>query len=274
MANAKTAEWMFGDASTGILGFHGLADLNPLRWSGPLTFDKCVAQLEKTKEHGDRPIIVKVPAGVSSREKKCGTVDEAIEYVKSKDPRLKSLKDQFEQACSELKEAEAILAEKNEEEKKAEAALQNKRAALGAAPSVMTMWMYSNPETPLGGFGRFFAQFDPIRWSDMQTAARTIKDLEGLKEHHAKHNEAPRGIRLLEQSPTGDVLEEGYKDYASEDSAIERLKELIVVDDPELHALEDKLEESRAHVKDAKKNVESAQHFRDEKDQACKAAGV
>lgn len=276
MANAKSVEWMFGDASTGILGFHALADMNPLRWSGSLTFEKCVAQLEKVKTHGSRPVIVKVPAGISSREKKCSTVDEAIEYVKSKDPKLKSLKDQFEQACHECTEAEEVLKEKTDEKNAAQAALDERLAAEGSKPSVMTMWMYSDPESPLGGLGRFFAQFNPARWSDMQTAARTIKDLEGLQKHHEEHGEKPRGIRLVEEFPGEDKSgdQSNFKEFPDEEKTIAHLKSLIEVDDPEMHAMEDKLAQAKAHVKDAEKNLASAQAEKNEKEEACKKAGV
>jgi len=75
----RDCEWMFGDAATGLLGFHALAHLNPLRWSGSLPLDGGIEQLRKVQQHGNRPIIIKCPAG--SQEHNFPTVEEAIDYL-------------------------------------------------------------------------------------------------------------------------------------------------------------------------------------------------
>lgn len=278
MAKVKNVEWMFGDACSGILGFHALADLNPLRWSGPISFDECIKQLEKVRSVGNnRPIIVKVPAGISSREQQCASVTDAIEYIKSKDPQRQTLRGQFEMACEEVKELEIILKESIEKKETTEKNLNAKIAAAGSKPSAKTQWMYSDPETPLGGLGRFFAQYNPARWSKLQTPATTIKDLEGLQKHHEEHNEKPRGIRLLIQKPGEEKVQHAKdhaQDFSDETAAIQVLMALIEVDDPELHALEDQYEEANAHVQDAEKNLREAQAEKAVKEAACKEAGV
>jgi hypothetical protein len=76
-------EWMFGDAATGWLGLNALADLNPLRWSGSRTIAKAVEELRAVHEQGDRPIIVKVPSGIRSREVKLSSIDEAINHLEA-----------------------------------------------------------------------------------------------------------------------------------------------------------------------------------------------
>jgi hypothetical protein len=77
-------EWMFGDAATGLFGVHGMADLNPLRWSGSLTIDKAIEQLQRVQEHGNRPIILKVPANTKTKdEHKFDTIEQAIAYLRA-----------------------------------------------------------------------------------------------------------------------------------------------------------------------------------------------
>jgi hypothetical protein len=83
-ATPHDCEWMFGDAATGLFGVHNMADLNPLRWSGALTIDKAIEQLQRVQEHGNRPIILKVPANTKSKdEHKCDTVEQAIAYLRA-----------------------------------------------------------------------------------------------------------------------------------------------------------------------------------------------
>lgn len=79
---------MFADAATGLLGFNAMADMNPLRWSGSLTFEKALADLEDVAKQGARPIIVKIPSGILSIQERCESAQEAIEYIKSKRPMM------------------------------------------------------------------------------------------------------------------------------------------------------------------------------------------
>jgi len=75
-------EWMFNDVATGWLGIHALAHLNPLRWSGPLSFEKALQDLEDVRAHDNRPIIVKVPAN-TSHESSFANAGQAIDYIRS-----------------------------------------------------------------------------------------------------------------------------------------------------------------------------------------------
>merc|ERR1712190_251665 len=74
---------MFGDAGTGLLGFHELAHLNPLRWSGKVESDKAIADLKVVQQHRDRPILLKLPA-YSRRTESFEKTADAIAYIESK----------------------------------------------------------------------------------------------------------------------------------------------------------------------------------------------
>merc|ERR1712190_684736 len=74
----NSCEWMYGDAAKGMLGFQALAGLNPLRWSGEVTFNRAITQLRKVH---NRPIILKVPANTLGQELVFNKKDEAIEHL-------------------------------------------------------------------------------------------------------------------------------------------------------------------------------------------------
>jgi hypothetical protein len=84
-----SCEWMFGDAAEGTLGFHEFAHFNPMRWSGKITFEKAIDQLDellkhhKDDEQRERPVDVKWPAN-SGKVEKCATIPKAIEFLKEK----------------------------------------------------------------------------------------------------------------------------------------------------------------------------------------------
>merc|ERR1711920_1078764 len=80
---ATNCEWMFGDAATGLLGFHALAGLNPLRWSGAVTIPKAISDLRSVLAHRSRPIVLKVPAGVFAKEQHFTHCEAAIAYLES-----------------------------------------------------------------------------------------------------------------------------------------------------------------------------------------------
>lgn len=75
------SEWMFADAASGLFGIQFLAHLNPLRWSGSQTCERTIQDLENVLTRTDRPILVKVPSGVSTTAQEFATVREAIDYV-------------------------------------------------------------------------------------------------------------------------------------------------------------------------------------------------
>merc|ERR1712151_740341 len=80
---ATNCEWMFGDAATGLLGFHALAGLNPLRWSGAVTIPKAISDLRSVQAHQSRPIVLKVPAGVFAKEQRFTNCQQAIDYLEA-----------------------------------------------------------------------------------------------------------------------------------------------------------------------------------------------
>lgn len=107
----SNCEWMFGDAATGVIGLHALAHLNPLRWSGPVSFTKASADLEDVLAQGGRPIIVKVPANTGN-VKNFDTTQEAITYLKAEDPLMKVTLEARRKA--EASKAAAVAKEKAE----------------------------------------------------------------------------------------------------------------------------------------------------------------
>merc|ERR1712195_188939 len=75
-AKDPDCEWMFGDLAWG-------AKFNPIRWSGKQSFDVAVDKLEAEKKTEDRPIIVKVPAGLLSPENRFSDCQAAIDFIKN-----------------------------------------------------------------------------------------------------------------------------------------------------------------------------------------------
>merc|ERR1712190_629335 len=89
---ATNCEWMFGDAATGLLGFHALAGLNPLRWSGAISISKAISDLRSVQAHKSRPIVLKAPAGVFAKELNFPDCQEAINHLESLVPaEIKSI---------------------------------------------------------------------------------------------------------------------------------------------------------------------------------------
>jgi len=99
-------EWMYGNHKSGFL-----ASMNPLRWSGAISFKDAMEQLEKAE---DRAITVKVPAGVTSKEQQFKTKAEALAFIKAVDPDAHKIKaeeiDQaLENAAKKMQDSEDKL---------------------------------------------------------------------------------------------------------------------------------------------------------------------
>lgn len=75
-----TAEWRWADVATGAVGLSEFAGWNPLRWSRSASIEATIQDL-KGRDQG-RPIILKVPAGVLSPERKFPNVPTAIDWLK------------------------------------------------------------------------------------------------------------------------------------------------------------------------------------------------
>lgn len=117
-------EWMYGDAAAGAIGFNELAHLNPLRWSGSLSFEKAISALEADLSKGSRPILVKVPAGVKTSPQRFETTEEALEYLRKVDPV---------EVARIASEKEAELVTRRETEKQADDAVAKATEAKDAA---------------------------------------------------------------------------------------------------------------------------------------------
>mmetsp|Transcript_51724 Transcript_51724/g.160474 ORF Transcript_51724/g.160474 Transcript_51724/m.160474 type:complete len:711 (-) Transcript_51724:79-2211(-) len=83
------AEWMYADVAQGALGFNGLAFLNPLRWSGPLSLEEAISQLEAlSPEERCRPVNLKIPPGVFTREVRCESAADAVAQLRRTQAKL------------------------------------------------------------------------------------------------------------------------------------------------------------------------------------------
>jgi len=177
---------MFGDAASGLLGFNELAHLNPLRWSGSVSFERGISDLEGVAQKGSRPIFVKVPSGVSTVAQEFATTQAAIDYLKRVDPvaiaRRSKEKELAELALAEATEARdsaklsaasSLKAVETEEEalaqvavasEMASAAVQEAEAALANVKSELDCeWMFGDAGKGLLGLG--VARLNPLRWS-------------------------------------------------------------------------------------------------------------
>eukprot|EP00929_Paragymnodinium_shiwhaense_P085884 TRINITY_DN46354_c0_g1_i1.p1 TRINITY_DN46354_c0_g1~~TRINITY_DN46354_c0_g1_i1.p1 ORF type:complete len:568 (-),score=73.71 TRINITY_DN46354_c0_g1_i1:31-1734(-) len=79
-AKAGSAEWMFGDAMAGAI-----STLNPLRWSGARPVEQAVKELQNLSlQDQKRPIILKIPAGVSVPQRTFDCAEDAVEYARTR----------------------------------------------------------------------------------------------------------------------------------------------------------------------------------------------
>lgn len=192
-------EWMFGDAASGALGFSEMAHLNPLRWSGSVSFEKAISDLEAVLSTGSRPIMVKVPAGVSTASQSFATTEKALEFLKKKDPaELLRRQNQYEQAMEAVKvateakdaaESEAKPIRENvvsQEELFAKTKAEAEDAGNAAKQATLTVesvqskgkceWMFGDAGKGLLGFK--VARLNPLRWSGAITFKQGIQQLQ------------------------------------------------------------------------------------------------
>jgi len=189
---------------------------NPARWSGAISFDDCIKQLEDVKKEKERPVTIKAPAGISSRENFFSRIDEAIEFVKESDPvrqkqRLEKERRDAEAAAAAAKseaEKEELRRKQAEEEeafrqariataqkevddnvekikefaKLAEQLEQQKAkgdAAVAAATAPDCEWMFGDV------VNAWAARFNPMRWSGSLSFEAAVKQLEDEKAKEA-----------------------------------------------------------------------------------------
>jgi len=174
-------EWMFADCAMGAIGFNMYAHFNPFRWSGAISFEKAICELEEVQIKGSRPILVRVPAGVSTTSLRCETTESAISYLKKKDPaELERKRTAAISASKALKAASAAkdTAEADFAAARAEAiakerslmqAKNSSNAAIDTTPANMATpdmdceWMFG--DVGLGMMGFRSAKLNPLRWS-------------------------------------------------------------------------------------------------------------
>lgn len=263
---------MFGDAASGALGFQALAGLNPLRWSGSLTFEKALADMDHLlKEKQDRPVNIKIPSGVSTKEKQLSSIQDAIEYIKSKSPehiaaelaaanaekKKELLKKAVENKREEVAQCTAILEESRAAEQEAKKQVDEALATAGKAQSEKCKWMFGDAGSGMGSLGMKLAHLNPIRWSSARTFDKAKSELEELVKHAEEHSEAQRPIVLKvihgKVSHDGGKEEDGEQQkYESAQDAINFLLKTLEGDkDSATSALENSYEDAKAHTIDA-----------------------
>jgi len=248
---SNTCEWMFGDAATGLLGFNATASLNPLRWSGSISFKEAYKQLEEVQKHKDRPIIVKIPPGFTSKEHKFGTVEEALSHLRAHDPdQLASCQervDVWQRRVEETLEAKTAAEQAVAEAKRLLAEADKERDAAGAK---MIEWMFADAGASIP-LGTFFARFNPTRWSGPQTYTRTLKDMDDLLDKGG--DERNRSVRVKEPPNTGTET-----DFPNCEKVIEYLKKDMPGDDP-VRELQDAAQDAIKNEEQARENHRAAE---------------
>merc|ERR1712187_1110555 len=81
--------------------------LNPVRWSGSLSFLACSAELEEQqKAKANRPIVIKAPSGVFSKERRFDECQTAIQWLKgiAEGTKLEELQKQVDELRSQTDE--------------------------------------------------------------------------------------------------------------------------------------------------------------------------
>jgi len=220
---SSDCEWMFGDAATGALGFNELSHLNPFRWSGPTSFEKAIYDLEDVLKVGSRSILAKVPAGIQTKSRRFETTEEAIAYLKKKDPVELVRKQDAEKGASEAvkvasaaKDAAeaAVAAARGELATKKEVVMQAKAgddAANDAVNSANVLadtiqsefgceWRFGTVGVRKMGFST--VELNPLRWSGNMSIRQGILQLQTVQAEAADRKivvKVPGGIAGKEQ---------------------------------------------------------------------------
>jgi len=229
--------WMFGDAGTGALGFSEIAYLNPWRWSGSLPFETAIDNLKEVLSNGSRPILVKVPSGVSTSHRRFETTEEAIRFLIQSDPaELVRRRHKKERAVSVAKAAagdketaesavtsareevasqEEAVSKANEEAKVLDDAAKQATARVAEAQSDgKGEWMYGDAGDRLLGYK--VARLNPFRWSGSVPFLECVRQLRELKNGTNTSDNASREIVVrVPPGPNGEV-----KRFSSCDEAI------------------------------------------------------
>mmetsp|Transcript_63281 Transcript_63281/g.125114 ORF Transcript_63281/g.125114 Transcript_63281/m.125114 type:complete len:310 (-) Transcript_63281:173-1102(-) len=216
-------EWMFADAASGPVGFKELAHLNPLRWTGAISFEKAIHDLEEVLKKGSRPILAKVPAGVSTTAQHFETIEQAIAYLKKKDPAELVRKQDAERnanvavtmASTNKDAAEAAVAAANEDATTKEELVMQAKAGTKAANDAANAaklsadtvesefdceWMFGDVGLEVMGFRA--AKLNPVRWSGNLSITEGLLQLQAVQAEDADREivvKVPGGITGTEQ---------------------------------------------------------------------------
>jgi len=264
---------MFGDVNP-------FARLNPVRWSGSLSFVACSAMLEEQqKAKANRPIVIKAPSGVLSKERRFDDCQTAIQWLADNDPAKKSIREKVQHAwsCFELKkQSMATLEEEiaaDSETCKAEATkleeLQKQVDELRAQTGIDCEWMFGdlNPG----------ARLNPVRWSGSLSFAACSAILEEQQEAKANRpivTKAPSGVlskeRRFDECQSAIQWLKGITEGTKLEELQKQVDELRVQTDEQQKALDQKMQ----NLESGKMELEKAEVYANKCEEEAKAAGV
>mmetsp|Transcript_38105 Transcript_38105/g.67234 ORF Transcript_38105/g.67234 Transcript_38105/m.67234 type:complete len:197 (-) Transcript_38105:141-731(-) len=106
-------QWMYADCATGVLAYY-----DPLRWSHKMTFHTAIEEFTQLagKTEKERPVFVKIPPGMATKEEKFENFAALIAHLKKEtgeeehDAELASAQEAYENAKDRLASAQANLA--------------------------------------------------------------------------------------------------------------------------------------------------------------------
>jgi len=272
-AGREDCEWMFGDVNC-------FARLNPVRWSGSLSFVACSAMLEEQqKAKANRPIVIKAPSGVLSKEQRFLDCLAAIQWLKDNDPAKKSISEKLSHARSDLelkKQAMKTLEEEiasDSETCKAEAAkleeLQKQVEELRAQAGLDCEWMFGdlNPG----------ARLNPVRWSGSLSFAACSAELEEQQKAEANRPiviKAPSGVLSQEQRfdecQTAIQWLKGIAEGTKVEELQKQVDELRAQIDEQQKAIDQKMQ----NLEIGKVELEKAEEYANKCEEEAEAAGV
>jgi len=124
-------QWMYADCATGVLAYY-----DPLRWSHKMTFHTAIEEFTQLagKTEKERPVFVKIPPGMATKEEKFENFAALIAHLKKEtgeeehNAELASAQEAYESAKDRLASAQANLANAMKAAEEAEKAVAEKVA--------------------------------------------------------------------------------------------------------------------------------------------------
>jgi len=128
-------QWMYADCATGVLAYY-----DPLRWSSKVTFQTATEQFTKLAKEAEeagkphRPVFVKSPPGLKTKEEKFQNYDAIVAHLKEQtgeedhNLELAKVQEAYEKAKDNLAEAEKNFANAIKHAEEAEKAVAEKGA--------------------------------------------------------------------------------------------------------------------------------------------------